>query len=248
MKVAVTGSSGLIGTALVAGLRADGHEVLRLVRGAPAGQDTVTWDPRAERGGLDPGSLDGVTAVVHLASAGVADKRWTPSYRAEIRDSRVNGTKALVRAVAAMTTPPGVLLAGSAIGWYGDTGGREVTEASPAGRGFLAEVVREWEAAAGEAAAAGIRVCTLRSGLVLSPRGGILGRLLPLFRLGLGGRPAADQPDHLVAVRTQRGDEGCADQSRGAGDRDFHQGMSPRSSSLLRVHRTGASLRCGRRP
>ena len=188
MKVAVTGSSGLIGTALVAGLRADGHEVLRLVRGAPAGQDTVTWDPRAERGGLDPGSLDGVTAVVHLASAGVADKRWTPSYRAEIRDSRVNGTKALVRAVAAMTTPPGVLLAGSAIGWYGDTGGREVTEASPAGRGFLAEVVREWEAAAGEAAAAGIRVCTLRSGLVLSPRGGILGRLLPLFRLGLGGR------------------------------------------------------------
>ena len=188
MKVAVTGSSGLIGTALVAGLRADGHEVLRLVRGAPAGQDTVTWDPRAERGGLDPGSLDGVAALVHLASAGVADKRWTPSYQAEIRDSRVKGTKALVRAVAAMTTPPGVLLAGSAIGWYGDTGGREVTEASPAGRGFLAEVVREWEAAAGEAAAAGIRVCTLRSGLVLSPRGGILGRLLPLFRLGLGGR------------------------------------------------------------
>jgi uncharacterized protein (TIGR01777 family) len=188
MKVAVTGSSGLIGTALVAGLRADGHQVLRLVRGGAAGQDTVTWDPGAEQGGPDPRSLEGVTAVVHLAGAGVADKRWTPSYQAEIRDSRVKGTKALVRALAAMTTPPGVLLSGSAIGWYGDTGGREVTETTPAGRGFLPEVVREWEAAAGEATAAGIRVCTLRSGVVLSPRGGILGKLLPLFRLGLGGR------------------------------------------------------------
>ena len=188
MKVAITGSSGLIGTALVAGLRADGHQVLRLVRGGAAGQDTVTWDPGAEEGGLDPRSLDGVTAVVHLAGAGVADKRWTPSYQAEIRDSRVKGTKALVRALSAMTTPPGVLLSGSAIGWYGDTGGREVTEGAPAGRGFLPEVVREWEAAAGEATAAGIRVCTLRSGVVLSPRGGILGKLLPLFRLGLGGR------------------------------------------------------------
>jgi len=188
VKVAITGSSGLIGTALVAGLRADGHQVLRLVRGGAAGQDTVTWDPGAEEGGLDPRSLDGVTAVVHLAGAGVADKRWTPSYQAEIRDSRVKGTKALVRALSAMTTPPGVLLSGSAIGWYGDTGGREVTEGAPAGRGFLPEVVREWEAAAGEATAAGIRVCTLRSGVVLSPRGGILGKLLPLFRLGLGGR------------------------------------------------------------
>jgi uncharacterized protein len=188
VKVAVTGSSGLIGTALVAALRADGHQVLRLVRGGPAGQDAVIWDPRAERGGLDPGSLDGVAAVVHLAGAGVADKRWTPGYQAEIRSSRVEGTRGLVRALAAMTTPPGVLLAGSAIGWYGDTGGREVTEASPSGRGFLPEVVRDWEAAAGEAAAAGIRVVTLRSGVVLSAKGGILGRLLPLFRLGLGGR------------------------------------------------------------
>ncbi len=188
MKVAVTGSSGLIGTALVAALRADGHRVIRLVRSGPAGQDAVIWDPRAERGGLDPGSLDGVTAVVHLAGAGVAGKRWTPGYQAEIRDSRVQGTRALVRALAAMAAPPGVLLSGSAIGWYGDTGGREVTESEPAGQGFLPEVVRAWEAAAGEAAAAGIRVVTLRSGVVLSPRGGILGRLLPLFRLGLGGR------------------------------------------------------------
>jgi len=187
MQVAVTGSSGLIGSALAGALRADGHRVIRLVRG-PAGQDAVTWNPLAERDALDPRSLEGTGAVVHLAGAGVAGKRWTPGYQAEIRNSRVQGTRALVRALAAMTTPPGVLLAGSAIGWYGDTGGREVTEADPAGQGFLPELVRDWEAAAREAAPAGIRVVSLRSGLVLSRNGGMLGRLLPLFRLGLGGR------------------------------------------------------------
>jgi len=188
MQVAVTGSSGLIGTALVAALRADGHRVIRLVRMGPAAPDTLVWDPYAERGGLDPKSLEGVGAVVHLAGAGIADKRWTPRYKAEIRDSRVQGTKALAGALAAMATPPGVLLSQSAIGWYGDTGGREVTESDPAGRGFLPEMVRNWEAATGDAARAGIRVVTLRSGLVLSPKGGILGRLLPLFRLGLGSK------------------------------------------------------------
>jgi uncharacterized protein (TIGR01777 family) len=187
MQVAVTGSSGLIGSALVAALRADGHRVIRLVRG-PAGQDAVTWNPRAERGGLDPRALEGTGAVVHLAGAGIADKRWTAGYQTEIRESRVQGTRALVRALTAMTTPPGVLLAGSAIGWYGDTGGREVTEADPAGQGFLPELVRDWETAAQEAAPAGIRVVSLRSGVVISPGGGMLGRLLPLFRLGLGGR------------------------------------------------------------
>jgi uncharacterized protein (TIGR01777 family) len=193
MKVAVTGSSGLIGAALVAALRADGHQVIRLVRTAPAAADAVVWDPRADRGGLDPRSLDGVAAVVHLAGAGVADKRWTPRYQAEIRDSRVQGTRALAGALAAMATPPGVLLSGSAIGWYGDTGGREVTESDPAGTGFLPELVRAWEAATGDAARAGIRVVTLRSGVVLSPEGGVLGRLLPLFRLGLGGRIGTGQ-------------------------------------------------------
>src|SRR5262249_47413881 len=191
MKVAVTGSSGLIGTALVAALRADGHEVARLVRAAPAAPDEIAWDPRAERGGLDPRSLDGVAVVVHLAGAGVADKRWTPGYQAEIRNSRVQGTRALVSALAAMAAPPGVLLAGSAIGWYGDTGGREVTESDPAGSGFLPSVVRDWEAAAADAAPAGIRVVTLRSGLVPSHPRVILGRLLPLFRLGLCGRVGA---------------------------------------------------------
>lgn len=186
MKVAVTGSSGLIGTALVAALRTDGHEVIRLVRTAAA--DAIAWDPHADRGGLDPRSLDGVVAVVHLAGAGLADRRWTPGYQAEIRDSRVRGTRALAGALAAMATPPRVLLSGSAIGWYGDTGGRKVTESDPAGSGFLSEVVRDWEAAAADAARAGIRVVTLRSGVVLSPKGGMLGRLLPLFRLGAGGR------------------------------------------------------------
>jgi uncharacterized protein len=188
MHIAVTGSSGLIGTALVAALRADGHRVIRLVRTGPAAQDALLWDPRAERGGLDPQSLDGLGAVVHLAGAGIADKRWTEGYQAEIRDSRVQGTRALAGALAAMAAPPGVLLSGSAIGWYGDTGGREVTESDPAGRGFLPEVVRDWEAAAGEAASAGIRVVTLRSGIVLARHGGVLGRMLPLFRLGLGAR------------------------------------------------------------
>jgi uncharacterized protein (TIGR01777 family) len=187
MRIAVTGSSGLIGTALVAALQADGHQVIRLVRAAPTGAGTIAWDPRADRG-LDPRSLDGVSAVVHLAGAGVADRRWSDSYKAEIRDSRVQGTKALVSALTAMSTPPGVLLSGSAIGWYGDAGGREVDESSPAGTGFLADVVRDWETAAGAAGQAGVRVVTMRTGLVLSPSGGVLGRLLPLFRLGLGAK------------------------------------------------------------
>jgi uncharacterized protein (TIGR01777 family) len=188
MRIAVTGSSGLIGTALVAALRADGHQVTRLVRGGPTGDDTIAWDPRANGGGLDPGSLDGVAAVVHLAGAGVADRRWTESYKAEIRNSRVQGTTALVSALTTMASPPGVLLCGSAIGWYGDIAGREVDESSPAGTGFLAGVVRDWEGAAAPAKQAGIRVVTMRTGLVLSPNGGVLARLLPLFRLGLGAR------------------------------------------------------------
>src|SRR5215469_9681306 len=162
MRIAVTGSSGLIGTALVAALRADGHQVTRLVRGGPAGDDTIAWDPRADGGGLDPRSLDGVAAVVHLAGAGVADRRWTERYKAEVRGSRVQGTTALVSALTGMTTPPGVLLSASAIGWYGDAGGREVDESSPLGTGFLAEVVRDWEAAAEGATRAGMRVVTMR--------------------------------------------------------------------------------------
>src|SRR5215472_7908814 len=162
MKVAVTGSSGLIGTALVTSLRADGHQVVRLVRRTPRGSDEVRWDPRAAdagqaafwRGGLGGSSprgssaLDGVDACVHLAGAGVGDHRWTRAYKAEIRASRVLATRALATALAAAKPAPKVLLAGSAIGWYGDTGDREAREEDPAGKGFLARVVQDWEAAA----------------------------------------------------------------------------------------------------
>jgi uncharacterized protein (TIGR01777 family) len=188
MQVAVTGSSGLIGSALVSALRADGHRVIRLVRRPPSGEGEIAWDPAAGGGGLRPESLAGTDAVIHLAGAGVAGKRWTESYRAKIRDSRVLGTRALVAVLSAMSTPPGVLLSGSAVGWYGDTGGREVDESAPNGSGFLAGVVRDWEAAAGGATAAGIRVATLRTGIVLSLRGGVLARLVPVFRLGGGAR------------------------------------------------------------
>ena len=188
MRIAVTGSTGLIGTALVAALRDGGHRVIRLVRRTPASVDEIAWDPLAPTGGLAPGALDGLDAAVHLAGANVAGRRWTAAYKEEIRASRVRGTRALTGALAAASTPPSVLLSGSAIGWYGDTGGREVDESSPAGSGFLSGVVREWEAAARQAEGAGIRVVTMRSGVVMSPRGGVLARMLPPFRLGLGAR------------------------------------------------------------
>lgn len=194
MKVAVTGSTGLIGTALVASLRSDGHQVIRLVRRPPRSADEVRWDPRAADAGPGPfppsfpavaGALDGLGACVHLAGAGVASRRWTSRYKAEIRTSRVLGTRALASALTRLGSPPAALVAASAIGWYGDTGGREVDESAPAGNGFLARVVRDWEAAAEPAVQAGIRVVHVRSGLVLTPAGGVLARLLPLARLGL---------------------------------------------------------------
>lgn len=198
MKVAVTGSSGLIGTALTASLRADGHQVVRLVRRPPradgeraAGDSEaseVRWDPRAADAGDPP--LSGVDAVVHLAGTGVGDHRWTASYKAEIRASRVLATTALATALAntglASAQPrPKTFITASAIGWYGDTGGREVTESTPAGKAFLSRVVHDWEAAADPARAAGIRVAHVRSGLVLGASGGVLGRLAPLARFGL---------------------------------------------------------------
>jgi uncharacterized protein (TIGR01777 family) len=188
LRVAVTGSTGLLGTALVAVLRAHGQQVIRLVRRAPASQDEIAWDPDAPGGGITPGALNGLDAVIHLAGAGVADHRWTPAYQEKIRSSRVMGTRTLAAALAAAGPPPAVLLAGSAIGWYGDTGGREVDESAPAGAGFLADVVREWEAAAQPAAQAGIRVVNMRTGIVLARQGGVLARMLPPFRLGLGSR------------------------------------------------------------
>ena len=183
MKVAVTGSSGLIGTALTASLQADGHQVVRLVRRPPRGSDEVRWDPRAADAG-DP-ALDGVDACVHLAGAGVGDHRWTKGYKAEIRASRVLATRALATALAAAKPTPAVLVAASAIGWYGDTRGGEVTEDAPAGKGFLARVVHDWEAAAEPASKAGIRVVHPRSGLILGAGGGVLARLTAPARLGI---------------------------------------------------------------
>jgi uncharacterized protein len=188
MKVAVTGSSGLIGTALVASLRTDGHQVIKLVRQPVRSADEVRWDPRAADAGFSPsslGELDGLDACVHLAGAGVADHRWTSRYKAEIRASRVLGTRALASALARLSSPPETLVSGSAIGWYGDTGGQDVDESAAAGKAFLSRVVHDWEAAAEPAADAGIRVVHPRTGLVLTPDGGILSRLLPLARFGV---------------------------------------------------------------
>ncbi|MEU6313929.1 TIGR01777 family oxidoreductase [Streptomyces sp. NPDC047014] len=187
MRIAITGSTGLIGSALVRSLRADGHDVVRLVRREPRpGRGEARWDP--DTGYVDPAPLAGCEAVVHLAGAGIGDHRWTDAYKRKIRDSRVRGTATLARALAALDTPPAVLVSGSAVGYYGDTGDRVVDEDSPAGHGFLPSVCVEWEAAAAPARAAGIRTAFARTGLVVAKDGGAWGRMFPLFRAGLGGR------------------------------------------------------------
>ena len=155
--------------------------------GAVSGGDAVAgWDPAAADGGLDAAALDGVTAVVHLAGAGIADQRWTDARKAELRDSRIRATRGLATGLAGLGSPPAALVCGSALGWYGDTGDREVDESAPPGAGFLADLVRDWEQAADPARSAGIRTAHLRTGLVLAAGGGTLGRLVPLFRRGLG--------------------------------------------------------------
>ena len=183
MRIGITGASGLIGSALVPGLHAHGHEVVRFVRGRASAPDERPWDP--SRRELAPSALTDLDAVIHLAGAGVGDKRWTGSRKALIRQSRVDGTTAVAQAMAA-AKGPAVLLSASAIGYYGDTGDRLTDESGPSGQGFLAEVVREWEAATQPAEAAGMRVAHLRTGIVLSGRGGIVGKQLLLYRLGLG--------------------------------------------------------------
>ncbi|MGW7195045.1 TIGR01777 family oxidoreductase [Streptomyces chryseus] len=186
MRIAVTGSTGLIGTALVRSLRADGHEVRRRVRRAATSREEVTWDPRRQY--VDADGLAGCEAVVHLAGAGVGDHRWTASYKREIRESRVLGTAAIAEAVACLDTPPRVLVCGSAIGFYGDTGDRAVDEDAPPGEGFLPSVCVDWEEAAAPAREAGVRTVFARTGLVVAREGGAWGRLFPLFKAGLGGR------------------------------------------------------------
>lgn len=182
VRVVIAGSSGLIGTALVAHLRSGGHDVLRLVRRTPAAPDERGWDPPAGR--VDPGTFDGADAVINLGGVGIADRPWTGARRQAVRDSRIVPTEVLAAAVADHGVP--ALLSGSATGYYGDAGPAEIDESAPPGSGFLAEVCRDWEAAT--AKAAGARVVLLRTGLVLSPAGGLLGALRPLFKAFLGGR------------------------------------------------------------
>ncbi|MEU9996435.1 TIGR01777 family oxidoreductase [Streptomyces sp. NPDC050848] len=185
-RIAVTGASGLIGSALVRSLRADGHHVSRLVRRPARTADEVEWDPARQY--VDAAGLVGVDAVVHLAGAGVGERRWSEAYKKEIRDSRVLGTRAIAQALASLAEPPKVLVCGTALGYYGDTGSRAVDESAPAGEGFLPSVCVEWEAAAAPAEEAGIRVAYARTGLVVAAEGGAWGRLFPVFRAGVGGR------------------------------------------------------------
>ena len=182
MRVAITGSTGLIGTALVGQLKAEGHSVQRLVRRKATSSEEVHWDPTT--GTIDLAALEGVDAIINLAGAGVGDKRWTPKYRATILNSRLLGTTTIAHAVE--TLKPKVFISASAIGFYGETGNRAVVETDRGGDDFLSVVCREWEAAAD--LAVGVRTVKIRTGLVLDPTGGALGRLLPLFRLGLGGK------------------------------------------------------------
>ena len=202
MKVAVTGSTGLIGTALAASLRADGHQVVRLVRRPPRSSDEVRWDPRAADAGDPP--LDGIDACVHLAGVPVGGHRWTRRYKTEIRASRVLATRALATALAAAQPLPKVLVAASAIGWYGDTGGQEVTEDAPAGKGFLSRVVHDWEAAAEPARQAGIRVAHARSGLVLGTDGGVLARLAGPARFGAAAQVRRRAPGDELDLADRR--------------------------------------------
>jgi len=181
-RIAITGSSGLIGTALVGHLKSEGHTVQRLVRRAPVAVDEVTWDPQT--GYVDLSALEGVDAIIHLAGVPVADKRWTKKYKAEILNSRLLGTATIAKAAAEVK--PDVFISASAIGWYGESGNRAVVEGDRVGDDFLAAVCREWEAAAD--LARDVRTVKLRTGLVLDPTGGALGKMLPLFRLGFGGK------------------------------------------------------------
>ncbi len=181
-RIAITGASGLIGTALIGHLKSEGHTVQRLVRRQVVSADEIQWDPAA--GTVDLAALEGVDAVIHLAGANVGDKRWSKKYKAEILNSRLIGTTTIANAVN--TVKPQVFISASAIGWYGETGNRAVTEEDRPGDDFLAAVCKEWEAAAD--LVINTRTVKIRTGLVLDPTGGALGKMLPLFRFGLGGK------------------------------------------------------------
>jgi uncharacterized protein (TIGR01777 family) len=186
MRIAITGASGLLGSALVPALRRDGHSVLRLVRREPRADDELRWDPARHE--LDPRALDDVDAVVHLSGAGVGDKRWTEAYKRELVDSRIDSTTTIAKALAEAAPRQRVLLSGSGVNSYGDTGDTAVDETVPYGTGFLAALVQAWEAATRPAEEAGVRVVHLRTAPVIARSGGLLAPMLLLFKAGLGGR------------------------------------------------------------
>jgi uncharacterized protein len=187
MTIAISGASGLVGTALIAQLAKDGHNVRRMVRGEPSRSDhDIGWDPAGGR--LAPTDLEGVDAVVHLGGESITSGRWNQKKRERIHDSRVESTRLLAQTLAQTPNPPKVLLCASATGYFGDRGEELLTEKAGPGQSFLAKVCQEWEEAAEPAREAGIRVANLRFGIVLSAKGGALQQMLPLFRLGLGGR------------------------------------------------------------
>jgi uncharacterized protein (TIGR01777 family) len=186
MEIAITGASGLIGTALGRSLREDSHSVRPVVRRPSDDPGAIRWDPAA--GTIDGAAFEGIDAVVHLAGAGIGDKRWSPARKREILESRTRGTGLLARTLAGLSAPPAVLVSGSAIGYYGDRGDEVVTELSAPGDDFLAGVAQAWEAAAQPAVDAGVRTVYLRSGLVLSGSGGVLPRLMLPVKAFVGGR------------------------------------------------------------
>ena len=185
MLVAITGSSGLIGTALIKALHDRGDEIIRVVRSSPKAGE-VLWDINA--GTIDTDGLSGVDAVVHLAGAGIGDAKWSPQRKKQLTDSRILSTTLLADTLASMETKPSVLVSGSAIGFYGDRGNEELNEQSDPGTGFLPDMVKQWEAAAKPAVDAGIRTVFIRTGVVLSSEGGALKEQLPFFKAGIGGK------------------------------------------------------------
>lgn len=203
----ISGASGLVGSALSASLRSDGHRVLTLRRGGITEGDDIGWDPEAGR--IDAPALEGIDAVVHLAGEGIGEKRWTPEQKQKIRDSRVRGTSVLAAALASREQKPRVFVSASAIGYYGNRGDERLTEASPPGDGYLADVCRGWEKETSPASDAGVRTVLLRTGIVLAKHGGALQRMLLPFKLGLGGKQGSGKQwmswvaldDEISAIR-----------------------------------------------
>jgi uncharacterized protein len=205
MKILISGSTGLVGSALVPTFQSSGHDVVRLVRSSNSGAGSIAWNPMS--GQLSAANLEGIDAAVHLAGENIAARRWTPAQKTLIRESRVAGTRLLAETLAKLKEPPKTLVCASAIGFYGDRSDQRLNEDSPPGTGFLADTCREWEAAAKPAADRGIRVVHLRTGIVLASQGGALAKMLTPFRLGIAGIIGDGQQymswislDDLVAV------------------------------------------------